>query len=70
MAKAAIFKNRDYTHIVDRNLVFAGEDSTWFYYMNTADIETIQAQYPHMKNYLENWTIGDDGLNNHSRHLF
>ncbi|MDT8390336.1 MAG: discoidin domain-containing protein [Lentisphaeria bacterium] len=65
LAKAALLSNKDYTHIVDQNLVFAGESSTWFYYLNTGDLETMATQYPHMKRYLETWAMGADGLNEH-----
>jgi alpha-L-rhamnosidase len=66
LAKEALITNNKYTHIVDQNLVFAGEDSTWFYYMNTGDRETLVNQYPNMKKYLEeNWSIDQDGLNTH-----
>jgi hypothetical protein len=33
--------------------------------MNTGDLETMAAQYPHMKRYMETWSMGSDGLNEH-----
>lgn len=65
LAKEALLSKRGFTHIVDQNLVFAGESSTWFYYMNTGDRETMVTQYPRMKRYLETWAMGSDGLNEH-----
>ena len=62
LAKNAILTNPNYTHIIDQNLAFAGESGTWFYYLNTGDIATIRTQYPNLKKYLDNWTIGENGV--------
>ena len=67
LAKEAILKNPKYTHIIGQNLMFAGEYSTWFYYLNTGDLTTIATQYPNLKKYLEKWTIGENGVIVHSK---
>lgn len=66
LARKAIINNPNYTHIIDQNLMFAGEYGTWFYYMNTGDLETIRAQYPNLKKYLEKWKLGNNGVIEHN----
>lgn len=66
LAKQAILANPDYTHIIAQNLMFAGENSTWFYYLNTGDLATIALQYPNLKRYLDRWEIGENGLPVHN----
>lgn len=66
LAKRAILDNPDYTHIIGQNLMFAGENSTWFYYLNTGDLATISLQYPNLKRYLAKWEIGENGLPVHN----
>ncbi len=65
LVKDAIKRTPDFTHIIDQNLMFAGECGTWFYYMNTGDIETIREQYPHTKRYLESWELDESGVTKH-----
>lgn len=66
LARQSILRNPNYTHIIDQNLMFAGEYGTWFYYMNTGDLETIRQQYPNLKAYLEKWPLADNGVVKHN----
>jgi hypothetical protein len=66
LAREAILGKPKYDWIIDQNLVFAGEYGTWFYYLNTGDVETIRTQYPNLKAYLAKWPLGDNGLTVHN----
>jgi len=66
IAKQSILRNPNYTHIIDQNLMFAGEYGTWFYYLNTGDLDTIRQQYPNLKAYLEKWPLAENGVVKHN----
>lgn len=38
------------------------EQGIWQYYLNTGDEETLRNAYPHVRDYLNLWTMGGDGL--------
>lgn len=62
LVKDAIKRAPNFTGIIDQNLMFAGETGTWFYYMNTGDLETIKEQYPNTKEYLDRWELDESGM--------
>lgn len=43
-------------------LASIGQFGFWTYYLNTGDRETLEAVYPHVKDYLSIWQIDGDGL--------
>jgi hypothetical protein len=43
-------------------LAAIGKYGFWNYYMNTADKSTIEECYPHVKRYLDLWTLDENGL--------
>lgn len=51
--------------LAGQNLVAHGEYGDWTYYLYTGDLETLKYIYPCTKKYLDEYTIGTNGLPNY-----
>ena len=50
------------TELPGQMLASIGEYGFWNYYMNTADLATLEYVYPHVKKYLDVWELDETGL--------